>query len=152
MQFRQAYNSDAEAVRSLIFGVLAEYDLVAEHEGVDSDLDDLERNYTKSGGLFEVIEDDNGTLIGTVGLFPKGHDVCELRKMYLIPAARGRGLGKRMMDRILSAARDLGFHRIELETACALVEAIGLYRRYGFQPINPDHLCARCDRAFALDL
>lgn len=152
MQFRQADNRDAEAVRKLIFDVLAEYDLLAEHDGVDSDLADLEGNYIKSGGLFEVIEDDDGTLIGTLGLFRKTQDVCELRKMYLLRTARGRGLGKQMMDRAISAARELGFSRIELETAGALVEAIGLYRRYGFEPINPDHLCARCDRAFALDL
>ena len=152
MRFRNANNNDAEAVRRIIFDVLEEFDLVAEHQGVDSDLDDLEENYAKRGGLFEVLEDDDGTLIGTVGLLRKSDEVCELRKMYLVPSARGRGFGRQMMERILSAARELGFQRMELETARVLETAIEIYERYGFRPIDPDHLSARCDRAFALDL
>ena len=154
MNIRSATNADADAdaVRRLVWAVLEEYGLVAEHEGVDADLDDIEGNYMQRGGLFEVLEDETGTLIGTVGLYPHGDGVCELRKMYLLPSARGRGLGKKIMDRILVEARRLGFRRIELETAGALVEAIGLYERYGFKAINPDRVCARCDRAYALDL
>ena len=152
MRIRSATNADADAVRNLVFGVLDEYGLRAEHKGVDADLFDLEANYIARGGMFEVVEDERGRLIGTVGLYPKGHGVAELRKMYLIPEARGQGIGKKLMDRLLDQARTLGFHRIELETASVLVEAIGLYRRYGFRPINPEHLAARCDQAFALDL
>ncbi len=152
MHIRSATNADADAARTLIFGVLDEYGLSTEHQGVDADLDDLEGNYIARGGLFELLEDDDGRLVGTVGLFPKEDGVCELRKMYLLPEARGKGLGKRIMDRILDRARSLGFRRIELETAAALVEAMGLYARYGFRPIDPEHLCARCDQAFALDL
>ena len=152
MRIRSATNEDANAIREIVFVALEEYGLMTEHEGVDADLDDIERNYISAGGLFDVVEDDDGNLIGTLGLYPKGNGVCELRKMYLIPEVRGRGLGKRLMDRALDRARKLGFGRMELETASVLVEAIGLYKRYGFKPINPENLCARCDQAFALDL
>jgi putative acetyltransferase len=152
MRIRSATNADADAVRALVFGVLEEYGLKAEHEGVDADLDDLEATYINRGGIFEVIEDDDGHMIGTVGLFPKGDRVCELRKMYLVKQSRGKGLGRMIMDRVLDHARRLGLRRIELETAAVLVEAIDMYTRYGFRPIDPADVCARCDKAFALDL
>lgn len=151
MLIRPATNDDAEAIRRVVFGVLAEYDLTAEHQGVDADLDDVVGHYAARGGLFEVIEED-GAVVGTVGLFPKGDGVCELRKMYLVPACRGRGWGRMLMDRMLDAARRLGFRRMELETSSKLIEANALYRRYGFAPLTDPHLSIRCDRAYARDL
>jgi len=152
VKLRTATNADAATIRAFIFGILAEFDLVAEHEGVDVDLDDIQSAYLDSGGVFEVIEDEQGALIGTVGLYPRADGVCELRKMYLAPHWRGRGLGRRMLERMIGAAKQRGFTRIELETAAVLDRAIDLYRRYGFKPIDPEALCARCDQAFALDL
>jgi putative acetyltransferase len=149
---RSASDADVEAIRRLVFGVLAEYGLAGCHQGVDADLDDIEGNYIARGGEFEIVLADDGKLIGTVGLYPKGDGVCELRKMYLLPEVRGRGIGKKLLERMIERAQQRGFHRIELETAGVLVEAIGLYKRYGFQPINPAHLAARCDQAFAFDL
>ncbi len=154
MFIRSATNTDAdaEAIRTLVFGVLAEYGLLAEHEGVDADLSDIEGNYIARGGLFDLVFDDAGQIIGTVGLYPRGDGVAELRKMYLVKYARSRGLGKMLLERVLSRARELGFGRIELETSSKLVEAIGLYKRYGFQPFQPDHMACRCDQAWALEL
>lgn len=152
MSIRAATNDDADAIRELVFGVLAEYGLRPDPGGTDSDLDDIEASYLARGGIFDVIEDDAGRVVGTVGLFPKGDGVVELRKMYLVKEARGRGLGRRLLAHAIEAARARGFRRIELETAGALVEAIGLYTSSGFTPIATGHLAARCDRAFAMDL
>jgi len=152
MLIRPATNADAEAIRTLVFGVLGEYGLLAEHEGVDLDLNDIEANYIRGGGLFDLIFDDAGRLIGTVGLYPRGEGVAELRKMYLAKGARGRGLGRMLLERVLALARELGFTRIELETSSKLVEAIGLYKRFGFQPFQPEHIACRCDQAWALKL
>ena len=152
MRIRLATNRDADAIRRVVFGVLAEYGLVAEHRGVDVDLDDIEANYFAAGGLFEVVEDEKGAIVGTVGLFAKGAGVCELRKMYLFPAMRGQGLGRQLLDRMLSEARQRGFKRMELETSSKLVEAIRLYQRNGFVRFIAPHLACRCDEAFYLDL
>ena len=149
---RPAADTDAEGIRHLVFEVLAEYGLRAEPDGTDADLKDIEAHYLATGGLFEVVE-DGGRIVGTVGLVPAGDGVFELRKMYLAREARGRGLGKRLLERALAAARERGGRRVELETASCLVEAIGLYRRYGFQPVSGGNLASpRCDLAFALDL
>jgi putative acetyltransferase len=171
MLIRSATNADAQAVRDLVFGVLGEYGLLAEHEGVDADLGDIEANYILRGGMFDLVFDENACdplpygrgsvsggsvlgerLIGTVGLYPRDPDVSELRKMYLLKSARGKGLGKLLLERVLARARALGFRRIELETSSKLIEAIGLYKKYGFTPFSPEHIACRCDQAYALDL
>ena len=151
MTIRPATNADADEVRALVFGVLAEYGLSPDPDGTDADLADLEASYGARGGAFDVVEDE-GRIVGSVGLYALEGGVCELRKMYLARETRGQGLGKRVLEHALDRARALGFRRVELETASVLVEAIGLYTRYGFSPVDPAHLSPRCNRAFALDL
>lgn len=153
MRIRPATNADAPAARDLVFSVLAEYGLRGEPGGIDRDLEDIEGSYFAQGGLFEVVENDAGRLVGTAGLMPIGEGVGELRKMYLLRETRGQGLGKQLLERMLEAARQRGYKRVELETAGVLKEAIALYERYGFKPIPlHSHASARCDAAFALDL
>jgi putative acetyltransferase len=102
--------------------------------------------------MFEVIEDGEGRLVGTIGLFRVDEKTCELRKMYLDTELRGRGFGKLMLERAVNHARTSGFKKIVLETASVLEEAIRLYTRFGFQPMKRGHLAPRCDQAYFLDL
>ena len=61
-------------------------------------------------------------------------------------------MGRLLLDDALFNARRMGFKRLTLETASVLVEAIKLYKSYGFVEYEPEHLSARCDQAFALEL
>jgi putative acetyltransferase len=151
-RFRPATNADAESVRSLVFGALDEYRLAADPDETDRDLFDIEASYAARGGCFEVLVDEADRIIGSYGLYPLREDTCELRKMYLDRSCRGHGLGKAIMKRALQQARSLGFRRVELETAAVLVEAIALYRSFGFRPFTPDHMSCRCDQAMFLEL
>lgn len=151
-QLRAATNADATAVRHLVFSVLLEHGFAPDPGGIDADLDDLESSYFRRGGWFDVATDAEGTVVGTVGLYPLGEGCCELRKMYLAPQARGRGLGRRLLDQALERARALGFRRIELETASTLEAAARLYESTGFRPFVPEHRADRCDRAYYLEL
>ena len=150
--FRAASNADLPAIRALVFGVLAEYGLAPDDSGIDADLADLEASYFAPGGLFEIVVDPEGAIAGCCGVFRLDETTCELRKMYLRKDARGHGLGKRFLERALAFARSRGFRRMELETASVLKEAIALYTRAGFTPIERKHLACRCDQAFALAL
>ena len=143
---------DASALRALVSAALVEHGLVPDPTGPDADLDDVEASYVAKGGMFEVLVDAEGVVRGSVGLAPLGDGVCELRKMYLDPAARGQGHGRRLLERAIAEAKRLGFRRIELETAAPLRSAMALYERYGFRRLErPPHV-SRCDRAYALDL
>lgn len=151
-RIRPATNADSAAVKALIFGVLVEHGLKPDPAGTDADLDDLEGNYAARGGSFSVLATKDGGIVGSVGIYAVNSEVCELRKMYLSRAYRGKGLGKALLDHGLSEARRLGFRRVVLETASVLKDAIRLYERYGFRCYQPAHLAPRCDQAYALDL
>jgi molybdate transport system substrate-binding protein len=151
-QLRRAQPSDAAAIRAIVAGVLAEYALSPDPQGTDSDLADLDRSYFALGGTFDVAVAPDGSIAGCCGVRPQGAETCELRKMYLVKAARGVGLGARLLQRAIAFAKSRGLRRIELETASVLKDAIALYSGAGFKPITRPLQARRCDQAFALEL
>jgi putative acetyltransferase len=81
-------------------------------------------------------------VVGGAGIAPLNagpEDTCELQKMYLLPAARGRGQGKQLLERCLKAARAAGFRQCYLETMPQLTTARALYEHAGFRAI-PERL------------
>jgi putative acetyltransferase len=151
-RIRDARNEDESAIREVLDSVLAEYGLSSDPGGTDVDLADIEGNYLKSGGVFRVVLAPGGSILGCAGLFRLSEDEAELRKMYLLPPARGRGIGRRLLQELLSHARRLGYRRVSLETASVLTEAIALYRSAGFQPVSRIAPSSRCDQAWELSL
>lgn len=149
---RVAVPADFPAIRDIVRTVLAEYRLACDPADTDRDLADIGSSYFARGGLFDVAIDPAGRLAGCCGIYPIDPGTCELRKMYLLDTARGHGLGSRLLRRALAFARGQGFRRVELETASVLKDAIALYTRAGFQPIERTHLAGRCDQAYALEL
>jgi putative acetyltransferase len=147
-----ASNKDREKVTALVAQVLSEFGLPLDPEETDADLRDIEKNYLEAGGMFELIEDGEGNLLGTVGLYPLDEESCELRKMYFVKSVRGHGLGKHILERAIEQAKSLGFRKIILETASVLEAANHLYVKYGFRPFKKEHLPSRADLAYILDL
>lgn len=148
---RSATNADCGRVQALVFGILREYGLAPDLDGTDRDIADIEAHYTKRGGTFEIIEDREGNLLGTCGLYPMTEDTVELRKMYFAKELRGRGIGTKTLERMIETARAKGFRKIYLETASVLKEAVHLYEKFGFEPSDEKHT-PRCDAAYYLDL
>ena len=149
---RAANAADAAAVRAVVNAALAEYGIAADPAGTDRDLADLDAYYFSRGGGFLVAVAPDGRVVGSCGIAPLEGGTWDLRKMYLAPEARGHGLGKRLLARIVAFARSKGATRVELETASVLKEAISLYEKAGFRPVERALQARRCDKAFALDL
>ncbi len=148
---RSATNDDCVRVQALVFGVLREYGLAPDPEGTDRDIADIEANYIRRGGIFEILEDERGNLLGTCGLYPLSAETVELRKMYFAKELRGRGMGKQTLQRMIEKARETSFKKIYLETASVLKEAVHLYEKFGFTPTEEKHT-PRCDAAYSLDI
>jgi putative acetyltransferase len=151
-KLRRANNKDCENIVDLVYGILREYDLEPDPACTDVDIQDIESSYFDRGGTFFVLETEDGTTIGAYGLYPVEEHMCELRKMYLQKAYRGKGLGRFLLEDALSKARQLGFERMVLETASVLKEATALYKSYGLVEYNPQHMSSRCDQAYLLEL
>ncbi len=152
MNLRRATNRDRDLIKELIFNILQEYGLKTDTQTTDSDIQNIEANYNNRNGIFDILENNEGIPIATVGIYMIDDETCELRKMYLIKAERGKGYGKLLLNHAIKQAKELGYKRVILETASVLKEAIQLYQNYGFKKYSPEHLSNRCDQGFYLDL
>ncbi|MGK7939324.1 MAG: GNAT family N-acetyltransferase [Crocosphaera sp.] len=126
--------SDREAVRKIIASILEEYGLTFEPNGADLDVIKVEECYQNVGGKFWVVESNN-TLVGTAGYYPisRGNKAVEIRKMYLLPKARNKGLGTYLLKTLEQDIIEQGYEQIWIETASCLKEAIKLYEKHNYQ-------------------
>ena len=86
-------------------------------------------------GMF-VIARDEGRAVGCGALRRLDETTAEVKRMYVEPELRGRGIAKLILDHLEAAALVMGIHRLVLETGIYQAEAIGLYRRMGFDPVR----------------
>ncbi|MBE9167935.1 GNAT family N-acetyltransferase [Pleurocapsales cyanobacterium LEGE 06147] len=143
---------DRAEAAAVIRDVLQEYGLPWEPTGADRDVLEVETTYLQAGGEFWVVE-RQGEIIGTAAYYPiaRGYKAVEIRKMYLLPAFRGKGLGKDLLQQLEAAIAARDFREIWLETASVLKEAIKLYEKSGYQPATGVET-ARCDRVYVKKL
>ena len=107
--------------------------------GLDHDVADWQGEYDGAAGVMLIIVDPAGVVVGTAGVRRLAPGVAELKRMWLRPDCRGRGLAPRLMDRCLGEARALGGRVLRLDSERhRLAAAVKLYRRYGFEEI-PDY-------------
>src|SRR5210317_2216942 len=99
---RKAAKGDETLAKKIIFPILEEYGLSPDPVETDADLEDLDRAY--EGGFFGFILNEGKEEVGTFGLFKINDEIAEIRKMYLISAVRGNGLGKWMLTFLLEKA------------------------------------------------
>src|SRR4051795_7475540 len=91
--------------------------------------------YEEPGGRFLVVY-AAGDAIGCGGIRSLGDATAELKRMYVSPQARGRGVGKWLLARLEAEARGLGYKRLRLDTAGPLTEAQALYESAGYRQIE----------------
>jgi putative acetyltransferase len=127
--------SDDAHMAQVIRTVMPEFGAVGDGFAInDPEVDWLTRAYSEPRCSYFVVEVD-GQVQGGGGVAPLingDEDVCELRKMYFLPALRGQGAGAALMQVCLDAARGHGFRRCYLETLRGMDAAMKLYERSGF--------------------
>lgn len=148
VEVRPARADDVPAVVALVTEVLAEFGLTF---GVGAATDDalhaLPGSYADAGGAFWVATRGD-RLLGTVGVCPVAPATFELRKMYLSPAARGLGLGGRLLDVAVTWTRAAGGRELVLDTVEEMVRAIAFYEAHGFVRDDTQIRGARCTRGY----
>jgi len=133
---RYIQQEDNAALSKIVKGTLAEFG--ANHPGTvyyDITTDRLYEVFQKEKSAYNVVE-LNGDIVGGGGIYPTDGlpgDTCELVKMYLLPQARGLGLGKILIEKCVEQAREKGFSKIYLETMPELKQALSIYAKFGFE-------------------
>jgi putative acetyltransferase len=121
--------SHADGFRSLVRDTLHEFGFEQDPE-FDRDLDDPARTYA---ALWVAVDD--GVVVGSVAMRDLGDGAVELKRMYLRPDQRGRGLGKRLLALALDWAQAQNMQVIRLDTSERMVAAQRLYEAHGFQRV-----------------
>ncbi len=157
-QIRLIRPEDNPAVAHIIRQVMTEFGAVGCGFSIeDTEVDAMFEAYPAPASIFFVIE-QHDRLLGCGGVGPLaggGPGLCELRKMYFLDELRGAGLGSRLLEILLDAARDAGYTSCYLETMDNMSGARKLYLKYGFKPIesrlgNTGH--SSCNRYMVKDL
>jgi putative acetyltransferase len=127
--------SDNPIIAKIIRDTLTEFG--ANHPGTvyfDPTTDALFELFQKERSAYNIAEAD-GKIVGGGGIYPTDGlpaDTCELVKMYLLPEARGTGLGSQLITKCLEQAKENGFSNVYLETMNELKAALKVYARMGF--------------------
>lgn len=135
---RPAGVADVEAVRGLFREYAESLDFSLCFQGFDEELASLPGPYAPPRGRLLLAESADGEPLGCVALRDLGDGACEMRRLFVRPAARGTGLGRRLAQRVIEEARAGGWRRVRLHTLGRMVEARGLYPTLGFREVPAD--------------
>ena len=103
--------------------------------GTLDELHNIQKNYFENGGIFLVMLKGE-EIICTGAIRQLVGELCELKRLWLLPEYHGQGLGYRILQELLTFARAQGYRRIQLETdAVAQSRAVEFYKRIGFREI-----------------
>ena len=103
----------------------------------DKELAGLPGEYAPPEGRLLLVECE-GQLAGCVALHKLGRGVCEMKRLYLRPQFRGKGLGRALAERVIAEARQVGYRRMRLDTVEPVMkDAVAMYRKLGFKQIAP---------------
>lgn len=132
---RRIEPADNPTIAAIIRQTLKEFG--ANHPGTvyyDATTDHLYELFQQERSAYNIAL-INGKIVGGGGIYPTEglpEDTCELVKMYLLPEARGTGLGSKMISLCLEQAKENGFSKVYLETMTELKAALKVYERMGF--------------------
>ena len=133
---RHIQPSDNPFLSKIVKDTLAEFG--ANHPGTvyyDPTTDTLFELFQKEGAAYFVAE-LNTEIVGGGGIYPTDGlpaDTCELVKMYLLPHARGSGLGRTLIEKSIAFAKETGYKQVYLETMPELKQALNIYAKFGFE-------------------
>ncbi len=105
-------------------------------QNFDHELRQFTTEYAPPTGAF-VLAEDADQYVACIGLHQFSEGIGEIKRLYVVPAARGLGLGRLLVERMIVVARELGYGSLLLDTLPFMKEAQSLYVALGFKPVVP---------------
>jgi ribosomal protein S18 acetylase RimI-like enzyme len=128
-------SGDVAAARALFEEYAASLDVDLAFQGFAEELAGLPAGYVPPAGALLLAHLD-GDAVGCAAVRALDGGTCELKRLYVRPAARGHGLGRSLTEAALDRARALGYRRVRLDTLPSMTSAFALYRELGFREIE----------------
>jgi len=136
---RKIKPEDNPAIEQIIKAIFLEFNMPLVGTAYeDKETPKMYESYLGDKEVYFILE-YNGIVVGGGGIKPLkdfNNEVCELQKMYFSPSIRGQGLGKKMFNTCMQAAKDFGYKKCYLETFPDMTAAINLYKKNGFKQID----------------
>ena len=134
---RQAtFPADGSAVLDIWREFVASPSVSLEHQNNHIEFDDIPGKYAMPAGRI-LLADRGGAIDGCVALKPVSSGICEMKRLYVRPRARGTRLGFRLIERSIGEARLIGYTEMRLDVLEEFVQAKKLYAAFGFVPAEP---------------
>jgi ribosomal protein S18 acetylase RimI-like enzyme len=135
---RARSSADLDAVKRLFTAYASALGIDLSYQGFEEELAGLPGKYAAPSGALLIARGWDGEPLGCVALRPLDDaGRCEMKRLYVSPRGRGLGLGKALVDAVIAEAKRIGYREMRLDTLPTMGEAISLYRKAGFQPIDP---------------
>jgi len=129
--------SDIAAVRELWREYWKSIDLPDDFQGFGEELKSLPGVYGADGGALLIAESTpGGTPAGTIALRRLNQSAGEVKRLYLRPAFRGKGLGRYLLEQVIERARAIGYEALYADTLPSMKDALSLYERLGFTRVE----------------
>jgi putative acetyltransferase len=128
--------SDLAAVRELWREYWKSIDLPDDFQGFGEELKGLPGVYAADGGVL-LIGSIEAQPAGTIALRRLDDRAGEVKRLYLRPAFRGKGLGRHLLEQVIERARAIGYEALYADTLPSLTDALSLYARLGFERVGP---------------
>jgi ribosomal protein S18 acetylase RimI-like enzyme len=126
---------DMEAARRLFQAYETELGISLCFQGFATELATLPGAYAPPRGRL-LLAKAAGAAVGCVALRPLADGVAEMKRLYLAPGVRGKGVGRSLVEHALAEARDIGYSRVRLDTFATMSAANALYDALGFKRID----------------
>ncbi|MEM6415710.1 MAG: GNAT family N-acetyltransferase [Pseudomonadota bacterium] len=128
---------DIAIIRSLFVEYANTLGIDLSFQKFDSELDQLPGDYSPPGGELLLAKNKSGVGKGCVAVRKFNSQTCEMKRLYVSPDARGKGLGAALIRKAINNARTMGYKRIYLDTLPRMKNASALYKEIGFEEISP---------------
>ncbi len=133
-----SWPEDRAVVRDLFREYVDSLNIDLTFQDVQAELADLPGRYRAPQGTILIARDDTGRAVGCIALRPLAEaGTCEMKRLYVQPAARGGQLGRRLAEAVIAFARAANYKRMYLDTLGPMTAAKALYGSLGFRATPP---------------